>query len=131
MQDELHASALVEESFGDDRAVRGHDAENRFAGADVGDRLICSRRIEPAVADQELLRRCVVALVNRGAHRRHFARQLDRPPEAFTVPERDGRRRALRVFDAHDARFDTTDTPRRGPEHEDITRQALDGEVFI
>jgi hypothetical protein len=131
VQDELHPSGFVEESLGDDRAIGRNDAENRFAGADVGDRLICSRVVEPAVLDQELTCRCIVALVDRCAYGRDFTREFDRSAQALAVPKGHRRRCTLRIFDPHDAGFDAANSPRRRPEHEDITRQALDGEIFI
>ena len=48
VQDQLHPAAFIEESFGDDRAFRRNDAENRLAGAHVRHRLLRAGAIERA-----------------------------------------------------------------------------------
>ena len=52
-------------------------------------------------------------------------------PQPFAVPERNRRRRAVRVFDAHDAGFHAPDLPRVRAEQKDIAGHALDREVFV
>jgi hypothetical protein len=63
---------------------------------------------------------------------RDLARELDRAPGPFAVPERNRGRRTVRVLDdAHDAGFDAPDLPRRRAEQEDVAGHALDREVFV
>ena len=49
----------------------------------------------------------------------------------FAEPERNARRLALRILDAHPARFDAQDAVRRVAELEDVALQALDGEILV
>ena len=52
-------------------------------------------------------------------------------PGRLAEPERDRRRRALRVGDAHDAGLDAQDPPRRVAELEDVAAVRLDREVLV
>ena len=51
---ELHAAALVEEAFRDDRVSAGHGAKHRAAGDDVVHELLGSRSIESALGREPL-----------------------------------------------------------------------------
>ena len=113
-------------------SIGRHDAENRLAGAHVRDGLFGARRRRaPQSLDQATRVPRIVALVDCGAHGRDFARELDRAAQAFAVPKRNRRRRAVRVFDAHDAGFDAADRPRVRAEQEDVAGHALDREIFV
>ena len=59
------------------------------------------------------------------------ARERAAPPRRLGVPERDARRRAVGVLDAHDPGLDAPDPPRRRAEQEDVAREALDREVLV
>ena len=61
----------------------------------------------------------------------HRARELIAARGRLAEPERDRRRRALRVGHAHGAGGDLQDLPRRVAELEDVARGALDGEVLV
>ena len=61
----------------------------------------------------------------------HGARQLVAARRRFAEPERDRRRRALRVGDADGAAADLQDLPRGVAELEDVAGVALDREVFV
>ena len=59
------------------------------------------------------------------------ARQLVAARRRLAEPERDRRRRALGVGDAHHAAADLQDAPRRVAELEDVAGHALDREVLV
>src|SRR5581483_9611493 len=50
VNDELHATALIEETLGNDGRAGRHDAENRLARTHVGHRLFGTGLIERALA---------------------------------------------------------------------------------
>ncbi len=131
VQDQLHPAALVEEALRDQRPVRRHDAEDLLAGAHVRHGLFGAGGIERALFLQPRDRRFVGALVDRDANRADLARQLDRAPSPFSVPKRDRGRRAVRIFDAHDARLDAPDLPRVRAQQEDIAGHAFDGKILV
>ena len=58
-------------------------------------------------------------------------RQLPRAARRLAAPERNRRRRALRVFHAHAAGLDAADAPRRRAEQEHVAGHALDGEILV
>ena len=58
MQDQLHASGLVEEALDDERRLRGHDAEH---AATVGE--IVNRLLRPLATQAALLHQPVEGLV--------------------------------------------------------------------
>ncbi len=60
-----------------------------------------------------------------------FFGQLYRPAGCLPEPERDRRRRALRVHDADDARLDAADPPRCRAEQEHVAGHALDRPVLV
>src|SRR5205085_8455953 len=66
-----------------------------------------------------------------GSQLAHGARQLVAARGRFAQPERNGRRRAVRVRHAHRSRADLQDLPRGVAELEDVAGVALDGEVFV
>src|SRR5690348_17083139 len=65
------------------------------------------------------------------AQARHRDRQLVAAAGRLAEPERDGRRRALRVLDAHRAALDANDAIGGVAELEDVALQALDGEILV
>ena len=71
------------------------------------------------------------ALRDLRAQARHAERQLVAAARRFAEPERDARRRALRVLDAHAARLDAQDAVAGVAELEDVAGQALDREVLV
>src|SRR5579883_567254 len=131
MNDQLHAAGFVEEPLGNDGTLRRDDAEHRFAGANVRYRLVGTGAVQRAFALQPLLRRRVVARVDRIAHGAELARKLDRAAQAFAVPKRNRRRRPMRVLHPHDAGFDAPHLPRIGSEQEDVAGHAFDGKILV
>jgi hypothetical protein len=80
------------------------------------------------------MRRCVTSgssasMSARSA--RHASGQLIGARRRFTEPERNARRLALGILDAHAARFDAQDAIRGVAELKDVAGQALDGEVLV
>ena len=155
VQHQLHPAALVEEALGHHRPVRRHGAQWTRAGADVGDRLLGTRTVETALLDEKRDRVGVAGSFVRSATRaiarrpastrtvagagagetlaepRHLLGQLACPPRRLPQPERHRRRRAMRILDPDPSRLDPPNPPRRGPQQEDVARQALDGEVLV
>ncbi len=132
VEHELHAPGLVEEAFRDDGGHGGDGAESRRAGAHVSGGLLGAGAVQPALAGEEVegdfgaLRPHDVL-----PHARHFSRKLGRAPWGLSPPERDGGRRAAGVLDAHLARLDAPDSPRRGSQQEDVAGHAFHGEIFV
>src|SRR6185437_13939646 len=62
---------------------------------------------------------------------RYRDRQLVAAAGRLAEPERDGRRRALRVLDAHRAALDADDAIGGVAELEHVALQALDGEILV
>ena len=59
------------------------------------------------------------------------ARELVAAARRLAEPERNGRRHAVRVLDAHDAALDAQDAIGAVAELEDVAGQALDREVLV
>ena len=76
-------------------------------------------------------RRIVEPSIDLGAQVADRARQLVAARRRLAQPERDGRRRALRVGDPDVAARDLQDAPRRVAELEDVAGVALDREVLV
>ena len=90
------------------------------------------RAVEAALGDQPRYGAAASSRSSIASRRRETSRDSSSVrPGRFAVPERNRRRRAVRVLDAHDARLDAPDPPRRRAEQEDVAGHALDGEVFV
>ena len=130
MHDQLHAAAFVEEALGD------HGVCRWAARPAPPARLARTRRparrppVEPAFRDQELDARPRRSAISSRSSR-HFLRKLERPARRFAAPERNRRRRAMRILHAHAARLHALDPPGSGAQQEHIARQALDREIFV
>ena len=138
MDDELHAARLVEESLEDDRLLRGQSTQRRARRGEIVDELLRGRRCDAAIVrrDSATAARRVSRLVGPGDRRsvaqsRHRVRQLVAARRRLAQPERNGRRLALGILDAHAPGFDAPDPPRRVAELEDVAGEALDGEVLV
>src|SRR3954447_3326224 len=66
-----------------------------------------------------------------GAQPRHRFREFIAAAGRFAKPERNGRRHAVRILDAHDATLDPLDAIAPVAELEDIAGDALDREILI
>ena len=133
---ELHAARLVEEALGDDRRrVEGTTPSAATRRRDVGDELRRRRRsTRPHSAATQSPRARDV----RQARRDRLRGAPTTASESSRVragrlaePERDGRRRAVRVLDADAPGLDAADAPGAVAEEEDVARHALDGEVLV
>ncbi|MCY1350371.1 hypothetical protein D9M69_366010 [compost metagenome] len=65
------------------------------------------------------------------AQARHARRQLVGAPRRLAEPERDGRRHAVGILDAHPPRLDAQDAVGLVAELEHVAGQALDGEILV
>ena len=135
MDDQLHASRLVEESFEHD-VVRGRQAaQRRFGGGKVLGDLFGSGTVEREGVAQPGDRGVTAPAVDQRpdlfAQPRHRERQFIAAPGCFAEPERHGGRLALCVLDPHRPAFDAHDAVRHVTELEYIAGQALDREVFV
>ncbi len=126
VQHQLHAARLVEEPLEDEPPLRRHRAEGLASRGDVlGDlaRRLRRRRRSPP--------RPTPGSSPRVAQRRDRGRELARAAGALAEPERDRRRRAVRVGHPHDAGLDAQDPPRGVAELEDVAARRLDREVLV
>ena len=94
MDDQLHATAVVEEAFGDHQRRRRDRSERGLAGCEVVLQLFGAARVE-SVRSAPAWAVAVLAHVPDGT------RQFTRTPGRFTEPEGNGRRRTGRVGDPH------------------------------
>ena len=134
VQHQLHPAGLVEEALEDERVLRRQRAE-RVAAVAAGRppparRPRCSTPHSAAshgrrVGSGERVAPTTLAEI---ADR---LRQLVAARRRLAEPERQRRRRALRVGDAHDARSDLHDLPRGVAELKDVAGRALDREVLV
>ena len=134
MDHQLHAAGFVEEAFEHDRLLRRQAAQRRLRAGEVVDELLGDRRGEPQRLDQPALRSVRAAFELRGdlgTQPRHRLRQLAAASRRLAQPERNVRRLAVRILDAHDAALDALDAIRRVAELEHVTREALDREVLV
>ena len=133
VDDELHAAGLVEEALGDQRVLRRQRAEHGHRLAGVGHHLLGAGGADAALlAEPARERRAVVEAGEDRARSSATAADSSRVrARRLAEPERDGRRRALGVGDAHAPLLDAVDPPRAVAEQEDVARHALDGEVLV
>ena len=117
--------------------LRRQRAERRARGGEIVDELLAARggdadvvaraaRPPPAVSHRRVDARDDVV-----AQPRHRVRQLVGARRRLAQPERNRRRLAVRILDAHAARLDAPDPVRRVAELEDVAGEALDGEVLV
>ena len=138
MDDELHAARFIEEALQHDGILRRQAAERRVRRSEIFDQLLARR-----LCDADLRRsanatrsapvgsrsqRCGSDLV---AQARHRLGELIAAARRFAEPERNGRRHAVRVFDAHHAALDAPDPVALVAELEDVAGKALDREILI
>ncbi len=133
MHDELHPAGVVEEALEHDVGVRRHDAESVSRRAHVIDHLLRAEFRERALGLQSLAERLPVVQPRADIPPQlpDFLRQLHGPPGRLAEPERDRRRRTLRVRHAHRRLLDALDAPRRRAEQEDVACLALHREVLV
>ena len=136
MDDELHAADLVEEALEHDRVLRRQAAERRVRRGEILDQLLRGGRVDADLVDQPAqgARRRPGGRQARGdlgAQARHRRRQLVAAPGRLAEPERNGRRRAVRVLDPHHAALDAQDAVALVAELEDVAGHALDREVLV
>ena len=136
MDDELHAARLVEEALEDDRLLRRQRAKRGEARGEIFDELLGRGRDDADFARRASdgrVARTVGAQPRRdlGAQARDGGGKRVRSARRFAEPERNGRRLALGVLDAHRAALDALDAIGRVAELEDVARHALDGEILV
>src|SRR5262245_41770438 len=137
MQDQLHASRLVEESLQHERALRRNRAERGSSCGEVFEYLIGRPLCQAGFSDQPAGNRTrIPALsselgVDVGPKLADGCRQLVAARWRLTQPEGDGWRRAMCVDDADGAGGDALDLPRSIAQLEDIARHAFDREVLV
>ena len=117
VQHELHAAALVEEPLGHDDGFRRQSPERRRTSTDVVNSLLGAGTVEAALGRHErdglvspLGATIAAPAGNLLPDARNFSRQLHRPAGCLTPPERDRRRRAVRVLDPNAAGLDAPDS---------------------
>ena len=133
VDDELHAAALVEEPLEDHPARRRDAAEDASSGVDVLrdlDGPALGERFAAGGPDRHRARP-VPGAIRLLAEAPDLERELACPAGALPQPEGDRRRLTLRVGDAHGARLDPEDPPRRVPELEDVAAVRLDRPVLV
>jgi hypothetical protein len=132
VQHELHAAGLVEESFEHQRLLRGQHAERGPSFVQIRDGLLRRLGRDAAfVAEPRVDRGSAEMRLHVATQVAHGTRQLVASCRRLAEPERQRRGRALRVDDAHDARANLCDLPRRVAELNDVAGRTLDGEVFV
>ena len=136
MDDELHAAGLVEEALEHDRVLRRQAASAACAAARYSTSCSAAASTMPsssisqrsAVSPLGSLRRR--AAMSR-AQARHRDRQLVAAARRLAEPERNGRRHAVGILDAHDAALDAQDAIALVAELEDVAGEALDREILV
>ena len=133
VHDQLHAAGLVEEPLRDQRALGRKRSQGCAGRAQIPDDLFRACLRNGAVANEEFFGagRLVEERLDLLAQPRHFLRQLGSAPRRLAVPERQRRRRAVRVLHPHPPRLDPPDLPALVAEQEDVAGHALDGPVLI
>ena len=133
VNNELHASGVVEEALEDDVRVRGDDAEAVAGGADVVDHLAGAVLDEAALLLEATSEGfgVVEAIGDLAAEAAGLFGELDGAAGGFAQPEGDGGGRAMSIDDADGALLDAADAPGGRAEEEDVAGGALHGEVLV
>ena len=135
MDDQLHAARGVEEALDDDPLLRRQRAEDGERARQVVDDLARALVVEAGRGDQRERRRVAAvagdARADLVAQARDRERQLVAAAGRFAEPERDARRRAVRVLDPDPAGLDAQDAVARVAELEHVAGDALDREVLV
>ena len=153
MNDELHATGVVEEPLDHETARCRQRPELAVASRQIRDELLCHGPVDPGDSLDELdgslragsgdsrtLARLELARLGVGSSKdgldlssqlRDRLRQLRGPGRRFPEPERDARRSPLCVDDPYGARLDPADPPRDAPEEEHVPRHRLDRPVLV
>ncbi len=131
MDHQLHSTAFIEKSFGDDSIFAGHRTERALDRREYIRRLVRRRddRASIRVHQHRYADRRDSAISSR--RRDTSVRKLARAAGRFAAPERNRRRRAMRIFHAHAAGLDAADTPGRRSEQKHIAGHALHREIFV
>ena len=122
---------LVAEALDHDRAVGGDDAGRGGLLAQEGEQVLGRARVEVVVVAQVLERALVAAgdQLPRGAA--DLLAELERPADAFALPERNGAGHAGRGRDDHPVAGDLLDPPGRGAEHERLPLPRLVDHLLV
>ena len=136
MDDQLHRAGFIEEAFHAQRALRGQEAERDLRFTQVFGQFACGAFIQPRLAAQPSSRCFDAAFVQRAGHRfaqpRNTEGKLLAAPRRLADPERNRRRRALRILHAQLAGgFDLQDAIRGIAQLEHIARKAFDREILV
>ena len=127
MHDELGAAGLVEEALQHDAFLRRHRAERGALACDVIGELARGVFLQADVVHQPAQRRVQPGVALRTdafgqgrAQARDALREFIGAPGCLAEPERNARRRALRILHAHAAGLDLEDAVARIAELEDV-----------
>ena len=135
MEHQLHAAAGVEEALEDDALLRRQRAEHGDRARQVLDDLARALRVEAGLFLSASTAAATPSPSIRAPTSRAQAgdreRELVAAPRGLAEPERNRRRRTLRILDPHPARLDAQDAVARVAELEDVAGDALDGEVLV
>ena len=135
MHDQLHAAGFVEKTL-DDKPVTGWESsQNRQRGGEVTNDLIGGFSINTGNAHQPMASPLDITgtqpLLDPAAKRADLFGQFDGSAGSFTEPNGNGRRKALRVDDPNNTRFDTPNPPAVGAQGEDVTGHRLGRPVLV
>ena len=111
VQHQLHAAGFVEEALGDHPAMRRQRAQSGLPGQRIFGGLLRRHALQAAFANQQLHALSQWQRRDPLAQPRHFAREFQRAPRRLSVPERNRRRRAMRILHAHAPRLHAPDAP--------------------
>ncbi len=147
VQHELHATGLVEKPLEDERRLRWHDTQHAATVGDVVNRLLGALTAQPGLFDQPIdWSAFAFARARAGYGETRLGREprVDTSPQLrdgegqlvaarrrFAEPERNRRRRTLRVADPHGASDYLQDLPRGIAKLKDVAGDALDREVLV
>jgi hypothetical protein len=134
VDDELHATGLVEEAL-EDHVLTGGDHTERgasrveIAGERVGN--VGGQPFGREPGDRALDPTLFETLGHGRAKRRDLVGELGRASRGLPEPERDRGRHPFGVAHTHDTVRDAADAPGGAAEQEDVAHHALDREVFV
>ena len=134
MDDELHPAGFVEEALENDGVERRQAEQGRTAGGQILHQLRSGRLAEADRVRQPRRRRAGTALqpqLDIRSKPRHGRRQFIAAARRLPQPERNGRRLAVGILDAHGAALHPQYPIRRVAQLEYIALQALDREILV